>query len=83
MTRMTRVTRMTITRITLKADVSVLKSYAVTIEFPAFQMTIQDDLYAKMAEAQGQKSGSNRALTCMFCFPNKSVMWHSLENCFL
>ena len=42
MTRMTRVTRMTITRITMEADVSVLKSYAVavTIEFPAFQMTI-------------------------------------------
>ena len=37
MTQMTRVTRMTITRITLKADVtSVLKSYAVTIEFAAF-----------------------------------------------
>ena len=31
MTQMTRVTRMTITRITLKADVSVLKSYAVTL----------------------------------------------------
>ena len=40
MTRMTRVTRMTITKITLKADVSVLKSYTVNIEFPAFQMTI-------------------------------------------
>ena len=42
MTRMTRVTRMTITRITvtMEADLSVLKSYAVTIEFPAFQMTI-------------------------------------------
>ena len=40
MTRMTRVTRMTITRITMEADLSVLKSYAVTIEFPAFQTTI-------------------------------------------
>ena len=40
MTRMTRVTRMTVTRITMEADLSVLKSYAVTIEFPAFQMTI-------------------------------------------
>ena len=40
MTRMTRVTRMTITRITMEADLSVLKSYAVTSEFPAFQMTI-------------------------------------------
>ena len=37
---MTRVTRMTITRITMEADLSVLKSYSVTIEFPAFQMTI-------------------------------------------
>ena len=36
MTQMTRVTRMTITRITME----VLKSYAVSIEFPAFQMMI-------------------------------------------
>ena len=40
MTCMTRVTSMTITRITMEADVSVLKSYVVTIEFPAFQMMI-------------------------------------------
>ena len=39
-TEITRMTGMTITRITMEADLSVLKSYAVTIEFPAFQMTI-------------------------------------------
>ena len=39
-TGITEITRMIITRITMEADFSVLKSYAVTIEFPAFQMTI-------------------------------------------
>ena len=64
----------------MEADLSVLKSYAVTIDFPAFHMTIYDDFYAKMAEEQGPNLCKYGDLIDLFCL---YVLWHSLENCCL